>query len=402
MELKMSVRESKYQQVIEWVKQNIADGTFREGDKLMSENEMSSRFGLSRQTIRRATGELVNQGLVTRIQGSGTYIGSGPSDSLQEEVPDHISGAVLFSDRMDNAEHMDGTTPGVRRPSMNIAVISTFNESYIFPGILKGIGEVLTDHGYAMQVLFTDNRLYREAAILQMLLEKDNIDGLIVEPVKSALPNPNICFYRQIQGKGIPVLFFNAFYPDIEAPCVRIDDEAAAKTATQMLLDAGHERIGAIFKSDDGQGPLRYKGYMKAMSEAECHTEQDTVIWLDTPAANGMEKIGEYLFERMKGCSGIVCYNDQIAYQLIGLALERDIRVPEDLSVVGIDDSYLANVCRVPFASVAHPKEVLGRKVGENLVHMISDPAFDGNCLMESPAVMRDSIAHLEEAVGIG
>ena len=79
--------------------------------------------------------------------------------------------------------------------------------------------------------------------------------------------------------------------------------------------------------------------------------------------------------------------------ELIGIALERGIRIPEDLSVVGIDDSYLAGVCKVPFSSVAHPKEALGRKVAENLVHMISDPAFDGSCLMESHAVMRDSIA---------
>ena len=311
------------------------------------------------------------------MQGSGTYIGSQLPEALQAE----------------NADSMASAEANLRRPHMNIAVISTFNESYIFPGILKGIGEVLTDYGYAMQVSFTDNRLNREAAILQMLLEKDSIDGLIVEPVKSALPNPNIRYYKQIREKGIPILFFNAFYPEIDLPCVRIDDEAAAKTATQMLLDAGHEKIGAIFKSDDGQGPLRHKGYMEAMGQAGCRTDQNSVIWLDTPAATGMEQIGDYLLGRLKECSGVVCYNDQIAYQLIGIAIERGIRIPEDLSVVGIDDSYLAGVCKVPFSSVAHPKEALGRKVAENLVHMISDPAFDGNCFMESHAVMRDSIA---------
>ena len=160
----MPGQEAKYQQVIDWVKRNIEDGTFREGDKLMSENEMSSRFGLSRQTIRRATGELVNQKLVTRMQGSGTYIGSQLPEALQAE----------------NADSMAPAEADLRRPHMNIAVISTFNESYIFPGILKGIGEVLTDHGYAMQVSFTDNRLNREAAILQMLLEKDSIDVLFL------------------------------------------------------------------------------------------------------------------------------------------------------------------------------------------------------------------------------
>ena len=358
----MPGQEAKYQQVVDWVIQNIADGTFHEGDRLMSENELSTRFGLSRQTIRRATGELVSQGLVTRVKGSGTYIGSRA-----------------------------GSPP--REKHMTIAVISTFNESYIFPAILKGIGEVLTDHGYSMQVSFTDNRLYREQAILQMLLEKDSIDGLIVEPVKSALPNPNIGYYREIRERGIPILFFNAFYPEIDAACVRIDDEQTAVTATQMLLDAGHEKIGAVFKSDDGQGPLRYKGYLRAMSGVGRRAEQESVIWLDTPASLRMERMADYLFDRLRGCSGVICYNDQIAYQLVNLALERGIRIPEDLSVVGIDDSYLADVCKVPFASVAHPKQALGRKAAENLMQMIRDPAFDGSCLMESHVVMRNSIA---------
>ena len=375
----MPGQETKYQQVIDWVRTNIDNGTFREGDRLMSENEMSERFGLSRQTIRRATGELVNQRLVTRLRGSGTYIGS------------HLPSALNGSTDRDQSGEASGSSS--REPSMNIAVISTFNESYIFPKILKGIGEVLMDHGYVMQVSFTDNRLYREEMILQMLLQKKDIDGLIVEGVKSGLPNPNLHLYRELQSAGIPILFFNAVYPELSAPCVRIDDINAAVTASQILLDAGHEKIGAIFKCDDGQGPLRYKGYLEAMARAGRRAEQDSVIWLDTPATLGMDQIADYVFERLRSCTGVVCYNDQIAYQLIGLALDRSIRVPEDLSVVGIDDSYLAEVCRVPFTSVGHPKELLGRKAAENLVRMIKDPSFDGSCLMESEIAYRDSVA---------
>ena len=363
----MQGQEAKYQKVVAWVRQNIENGTFRPGDRLMSENELSEKFGLSRQTIRRATGELVKQNLVTRLQGSGTYIGSQLPDSLQSD----------------------------NRRFMNIAVISTFNESYIFPGILKGIAGELTEQGFATQVFFTDNRLYREQAILEQILEMGNIDGLIVEPVKSALPNPNISLYRKFLERKIPVIFFNTFYRELKIPCVRIDDSLAARMATQILLDAGHDRIGGIFKADDGQGPLRYLGYLSAMREARKQPEQDSVLWIDTPAAADMSDYADYLFERIKGCTGIVCYNDQVAYQLIQLALDRNIRVPEDLSVVGIDDSYLAGVCKVPFTSILHPKEQLGRKVAENLLKMIRDPLYDGNCLMDVEPVLRDSVAEI-------
>ncbi len=373
---KMPGQEAKYQQVIDWVRQNIENGTFRKGDKLMSENELSEYFGLSRQTVRRATGELENQKIVTRVRGSGTYIGS----------PQPAGGGAV------------GTI--TREVYRSVAVISTFSESYIFPAILKGIGSVLTDNGYSMQVLFTDNRLYREESILRLILEKDDVDGLIVEPVKSALPNPNIGLYEEILERGIPILFFNAYYPELQVPCVRIDDIAAASQATQVLLDAGHKRIGAIFKSDDGQGPLRYTGYLKTMRSRGMKADQDSVVWLDTPFSVNMDKIADRLFERLHGCTGLVCYNDQIAYQVIQLALERGIRIPDDLSVVGIDDSYLAGVSKVPFTSILHPKEELGKQAAENLVRMIREPGYDANCLMETKPVLRESVVRIHAETG--
>ena len=275
----------------------------------------------------------------------------------------------------------------------NIAVISTFTETYIFPSILKGIGQVLTEYGYSLQVYFTDNRLSNEESILRLLIEKDDIDGLIVEPVKSALPNPNLHYYKELLRRGVCMLCFNTAYRDLPCPCVRIDDIAAARMATDLLIGQGHRKIGLMVKSDDGQGPLRYQGCLEALARAGIRTDQDHVIWLDSPAAASLDRLGDYLFDRLSGCTGVVCYNDQIAYQLVDLALERGIRIPEDLSVVGIDDSYLASVCKVPFASVAHPKEALGREAAANLVAMIRDPGFDADLIMEPRMVLRDSVA---------
>ena len=402
----MAEQGAKYQKVIDWVKKNIADGTFQAGDRLMSEQELSRHFGLSRQTIRHATGELVNQRILTRVKGSGTYIGD-PQDaqgrnrtgsSAAGEAEDTENG-VHSGEREGQKESRgkkDSASKGthvLREATMNIAVVSTFYESYIFPDTLKGIERILTKNGYSMQVTFTDNRLYREEAILKTILEKDNVDGLIVEPAKSALPDPNIPLYREIQKRGIPILFFNASFRELDAPCVRIDDTGIADKATQVLIDAGHRKIAGIFKADDRQGPLRYQGYLAAMIRAGYRAEQKSVFWLDTPETVTLSDIGDYLFRRIEGCTGVVCYNDQVAYQFIELALARGIDVPKQLSVVGIDDSYLARVGRVPFTSFPHPKEILGRKVAENLLEMIRDPDFDGNYLFDSEPVFRESVA---------
>ena len=359
----MAYKEPKYQQVVAWVKENIESGNFKSGEKLMSEAELSEKFGLSRQTIRHATGELVNQNLVTRIKGSGTYIGTGPAPSVHKE------------------RHM------------RIAVVSTFYESYIFPAILKGIEAVLAEAGYSMQVSFTDNRISKEKEILTDILRKDNVDGVIVEPAKSALPNPNIRYYREIQERGIPLIFFNSFYPEISAPVVRLDDENVARKATQLLIDRGHRTIAGIFKPDDGQGRLRYAGYLEAHLENGLSLDQRRVLWPDTTAYLNMREIGDYMFRRMDGCTAAMCYNDEIAWQLTEMALERGIRIPEDFSIVGIDDSYLSGVSRVPLTSFPHPKEELGKKVAANLIRMIGEPGFDGSYLFECVPVIRESVA---------
>ena len=167
----MADQEAKYLKIIDWVKQEIAGGLLQSGDRLPSEKELSDRFGLSRQTVRHATGELERQHIVTRVQGSGTYVG--------------------------------GIRQPVREPKyMSIAVLSTFYESYIFPPTLKGIERVLSKNGYAMQVSFTDNRVTREREMLRQILEKDSVDGLIVEPAKSALPNPNLEMYQEKIGRA--------------------------------------------------------------------------------------------------------------------------------------------------------------------------------------------------------
>ncbi|MDO5702388.1 MAG: GntR family transcriptional regulator [Lachnospiraceae bacterium] len=359
----------KYRQVVDWVKENIENGNLKPGDRLMSEMELSEKFGLSRQTIRHATGELVSQQLVTRVQGSGTYIGSASAleAAAQAERPE-------------------------RERYMRIAVVSTFYDSYIFPPTIKGIERTLSKAGYTMQVSFTDNSIRKEGAIMGGLLENGGIDGLIVEGVKSALPNPNLPLYREFQKRGLPVLFFNACYPDLDAPCVRLDDSGVAERATKMLLAAGHRNIGAILKSDDGQGRLRYAGYLKALLDAGAPLGGDRLIWIDTPDYRDLTALETYILGRLRNISAVVCYNDEVAYQVIEMALRRGMRIPDDLSLVSVDDSSLAEVSKVPFTSFPHPKERLGRKAAENLLHMIDHPGFDGNALFDSEPVVRGSI----------
>lgn len=357
----MSTQGLKYKAVYNWVLDNINSGVLKMGEKLPSENELSERFGLSRQTVRHAVDILDQQKLVTRVRGSGTYVGGGGKTGRQERY-------------------------------MNIAVISTYVDSYIFPPVLRGLERVLSKEGYTTQIAFTGNRVSREQEILSNLIDKDIIDGLIVEPAKSALPNPNLHYYRELIKRNVPVLCFNCRYPQLDLPCVSINDVQAGKKAVEYLIQAGHTKIGGVFKCDDGQGHLRYQGFLAGMLEAGIKVKDKNVVWLDTEALVDLERWEDYLFYRLEECTAVVCYNDEVAYILSGLCEKRGIAIPDQLSMVSIDNSELASLANVKLTSLPYPMEALGRKTAENMIKMIGNPYFDGNYLFDSDIIVRDSV----------
>lgn len=362
----MAVREPKYRKIIDWVYENIKNGKLQYGDKLNSENELSAMFGLSRQTVRHAIDVLEQDGAVNRIQGSGTYIGCNRRQSRQEKY-------------------------------MNIAVISSFVDSYIFPSTLKGIEDVLMKNGYMTQVAFTNDSVARERMILEHLISKDNIDGLIVEPSKSALPNPNIHYYQLLKERHIPIVFFNARYPQLDLPCIALDDQKVARKAVKYLIDHGHQKIGAIFKLDDGQGHLRYLGYLEALNEAGISMEDRRVVWVDSEEVLNLEryKFDGLFKDRIGDCTALMCYNDEVAYQAAAYCKKNSIRIPKDLSLISIDNSDLADLADVPFTSYPHPKAQLGRKTAENLLALIQNPDCEADYLFDAEPVIRGSIRKL-------
>lgn len=85
----MGTQELKYKAVYNWVLENINSGALKVGEKLPSENELSERFGLSRQTVRHAVDILEQQKLVLRVRGSGTYVGGNGKAERPGAVHEH-------------------------------------------------------------------------------------------------------------------------------------------------------------------------------------------------------------------------------------------------------------------------------------------------------------------------
>ncbi len=353
--------QKKYERIVSWVQTEIENGALRRGDKLPSENELMERFRVSRQTVRRAMEELTEKGVVEGRRGSGTYV-----------------------------------TVNTRRyaagKEIRIAVMLTYVDTYIFPSIIKGIESVLSSEGCTLQIAMTDNAVEKERMLLKEFIHTQSVDGIIAETVKSALPNPNMELYREIENMGIPVLFVNSYYKELDIPHISMDDRKAGYLAAKHLAECGHTRIGGIFKADDGQGHLRYAGYTDALMEQEIKIRGDQVIWIDSEELRTMGEESAKFLKRLKGCTACVCYNDETAYKIVEIFRKAGHRVPEDLSVVGIDNSGLAKFCPVPLTSVENPVEKLGRTAAERMTWKIFRNEEMETVEFEPQLIMRNSV----------
>jgi len=357
--MKKATETPKYILLKEFIKNSIENGELTPGKKIFSENELAARFNISRHTVRQAVGEMVNEGLLYRTQGSGTFVSS----------------------------------KGVKKEkSRIIGVITTYLDDYIFPGIIKGIDNILSSQGYSMILSHTDNKIEREAQCISNMLHK-NVDGFIIEPTKSALPNPNQKLFAGMVKNGTPFVQINGYYPGQDYSYVIEDDEAGGGMAACHLFQLGHRKIGGIYKVDDIQGHNRYKGVVKAHRERGFLVAENAVIWYTTEDIDTLfdENGGDTLLKRLDGCTAVVCYNDQVAIKLLDVLRRAGRKVPGDISVVSFDDSELATVSDVKLTSVAHPGSKLGEKAAKGLLDLLR---YRSNIVRESMVpelIVRDS-----------
>lgn len=350
------MEEAKYKVITDYIENRINSGNLVFGEKLPSENVLTTKFNVSRDTVRRGFRDLEEKGYIERRKGSGTFVKYRA------------------------------------RNNTRIAVVTTYVENYIFPSIIKGIGEVLSEEGYTMQLSFTNNTFSKEREVLTAIIDSDDVAGIIMEPVKSALPNPNLDCYAKLKDMGIPVLFVNSYYSDTDIPHVSLNDEEMGYIATRYLIGKGHRKIGAILKMDDGQGHLRFAGFRRALTECGINDAADNVVWFDTRDEDDINKVSDHIKERLSDKTAVFCYNDKVAVNFCGYLKGENVRIPEDVSIISMDNSMLAEVNETKITSCQHPKDELGRQSARNLIELIKDSRFDATREFITNVFERDSV----------
>ncbi|HLS36148.1 MAG TPA: GntR family transcriptional regulator [Bacillota bacterium] len=339
--------KTKYSIVRDSIKTKILNGTYQPNQRISSESELMKEFNVSRHTVRQAIGDLVTKGWLYRVQGSGTFCADMSRDLNKRNVT----------------------------RTKNIAMITTYISEYIFPTIIRGAETQLSQHDFNVSLFSTNNDHEMEKEVLEKILSQD-FDGVIVEPTKSALPNPNIGYYLNLERKNIPYLMIHAYYDELEPPNIIMDDEMGGFMQTEHLLELGHENIVGFFKTDDNQGIKRMKGFLNAHRKYGVVANPNNVIVYNTAEkkTTPVEQLKKLLSKSNSDKpTAIVCYHDELAVLLLEVLREYNLNVPEDISIIGYDDSYLASVSEVKLTTVKHPQIDMGYAAAKMILELIQN-----------------------------
>jgi len=353
--------QAKYAKVVEWVKQQIEINNLKNGDKFYSEGELMEIFSISRQTVRQAVGVLEYENILERRQGVGTFVST------------------------QNAG-------GARR---SIGVLLGFI-GYVNSEILHGIESVLLKNDYSIQLALSEYEIEIEYKALRSFIES-GVKGIILDPARSRLFNPRSYILDEIKERGIHLIYLGGYHEGRAFPYVSMDDVAAGRLATEYLIAAGHKKIAGFFVSDVVQGALRFQGYVEALFAAAMPYTPWQTLWYTNEDEIELFKGSERLFKRLEGCTAVVCYNDRLAAHLVDVLTSAGFNVPQDISIIGMDNTDIAALCKVPLTTVVHPKAKLGRLIAKNMLETIDNPGYNATSLIKPRIIQRESVTKLED-----
>ncbi|MCM3671528.1 GntR family transcriptional regulator [Mesobacillus maritimus] len=326
----------KYQVLIDDIKNKILTGEYKIGEQIPTESTLQEIYNVSRHTVRKSITELSNEGFLRSEKGSGTYV----SNQYQSKS-------------------------GNKSKNKTIGVITTYISDYIFPSIIRGIEKRLKEDQYSLLLASTNNDVEQEKKALEMMMSF-GVDGLIIEPTKSNLYNPNIAYYLSFKEQEIPFIMINAYYEELEVPFFCLDDVQSSYLATKELIRKGHTQIGLISKSDDLQGKYRMKGYIKALGEAKLRFQPEHLLSFTTETkADLSANLVPFLNENRDDLTAIVCYNDEVGLEVANVCRQLGISIPNQLSIIGQDNSYISQNANIKLTTLTHPQEQMGRDAAD-------------------------------------
>jgi len=351
----------------------IMDGTLRPGDSLPSERVLQQELNISRAIAHQAITALAQTDLLRSVPGAGTF--------------------VLDA----HTEHTDHDLIGL--------IVSTPNFHFFYPQLAAAFNAVIRRAGYRLTIAMHNE----QAATLKTI-----VDGMLAQDVKAlAITPPRFGDFSgtldRLRERNIPLIFIGRPGPSQLIDSISTDNELIGWQATHHLIDLGHRRIVHLCLSGFSTGHDRAAGYVRAMTESglepaflafdtsespalyTLHDEQITSSLTYSAYSAVRESIATGALD---GVTGLFCFNDVSALGAYNALRDAARRIPEDVSLVSVDNLITVRPLEVPLTTFALPGQAIGRGGAELLLmRLAGDTMPPQTILLTAPLIVRGSSA---------
>ncbi|HLR79045.1 MAG TPA: catabolite control protein A [Bacillota bacterium] len=226
--------------------------------------------------------------------------------------------------------------------------------SIFFAELARGIEDIATMYKYNIILSNSDRNEEKELQLINTMLEKQ-VDGIV-------FMGGNITeeHTEQFSSAPVPIVLAATYDGTEQMPSVNIDYEKAAYEATQYLVQQGNERIGFVSATKEIIiNELKYSGYKRALTDASISFAEELVAYGDYTYDSGL-KAAQQLLTLEETPSAIFVASDEMALGVIHGAQDLGFTVPEDVEIIGFDNTRLATMVRPTLTTIVQPMYDIG------------------------------------------
>ncbi|MBO1513782.1 LacI family DNA-binding transcriptional regulator [Metabacillus bambusae] len=246
--------------------------------------------------------------------------------------------------------------------------------------------------GYTSFLCNTMNSSENESKYLQSLIEKQ-VDGIIYLGGRINDTDTDEDYAEEMKNvmKRIPVVFVNGQMAGVDAHIVRTDEESGIIKLVELLINLNHKKIGFVGGLKGiSSTEVKKSAFIKTIKSKGLEVKEEWVLDGGFNIESGEEVAAQLLYLRERP-TAVVCVNDLVAIGVIKVLTKFGLQVPENISVVGFDDVYLAKYYPPGITTVSQNYDLLGQTAINILVDLINEKEAEKETVVPTSLVLRDS-----------
>ena len=307
------------------------------------------------------------------IKDIARILGISPS-TVSRALKDHPDISQITKDQVNNlAKEMNYRPNPIalslrNRRSNVIGVVIPEIVHYFFSSVISGIEKVAGEHGYSVMVSQSGESYEKEVEVCSTF-QHSIIDGILISVSKET---DEFSHLQKFEEEGIPVVFFDRMIEEFESDRVLINDYEGAYKATEHLIVEGRRRI-IHFAGPKNRliSKNRLKGYLEAHKNNGVVIDDSLVIYCDNFDSALTET--QRIIDSGVKFDAIFTVNDFTAAGVLKTLQKNGVKVPNDVSVVGFGNDYIAEMIEPTLTTVSQPGFTMGERAMQMLIDRIKN-----------------------------